>query len=261
MQSLVPVQFANNGVFAAQPTTSISLQGNLAAGASGRQTVALPYIDESGVSQTITLGFTGSGSSNSWGVDAVTSAGTTVALSVPSVAFDGNGNLISPSPGQLQATINDPAGPQNVNIDLAKLTQLAGQGGLTVQQVNQDGFIAGRLQNTYFTADGTLMGSYSNHEVKPLYKLPLASFANDRGLEALPGNVYAQTNDSGALTLNSVGNSVTSTQFVPGALELSTVDLSDQFSKMIVTQRAYSSASQIVKTADEMTQAVRDLLR
>ncbi|TAK98566.1 MAG: flagellar hook-basal body complex protein [Rhodospirillaceae bacterium] len=261
VQALVPVQVATNSTVPSQATTNISLQGNVAAGTTGREPVSLPYVDANGTSQTLTLGFTGVGNSTVWGVDGSTSSGATVSLSTPTVAFNSSGAMSSPTGGQVQVTINDAAGPQTINLDLAKLTSFGGSSGVTVQQVQQDGFISGVLQNTYFTSSGVLMGSYSNHETKALYQLPVASFPNDNGLNALQGNVYAQSQASGAPTLQAIGNSPTSTQFVVGALEQSTVDLSDQFAKMIVAQRAYTSSSKVLTTADEMTQAVRDLIR
>jgi flagellar hook protein FlgE len=267
LSSLVPVQYASNATFDAQPTTTINLQANLAQGSNGRQSVGLPFIDLSGTSQTFTLGFTRD-LSNNYTLDGITSSGSTVSMTPPQVSFDSMGNISTPSDGKVQITINDPLGPQNITVDLSRMTSLAGGAGVTVQQVDQDGFIAGRLSNTYFTSDGVLMGSYSNHEVKPLFKLAIANFANNDGLQALPGNVYVQTQPaypqdvaSGDLTLSGLGTSPIGSQFVVGALEGSTVDLSDQFSKMIITQRSYSSAAKVVQVADEMTQAVRDLAR
>jgi flagellar hook protein FlgE len=120
--------------------------------------------------------------------------------------------------------------------------------------------MAGRLQNTYFTNDGVLVGSYSNGKTQNLYKLAIATFSAENSLEARPGNLFFQTSDAGELRL--AGPSMFgSTNLVVGALESSNVDLTDQFAKMIVTQRAYSSAATVLRTADEMTQAVRDLKR
>ena len=106
-----------------------------------------------------------------------------------------------------------------------------------------------------------LVGSYTNGEVKNLYKLSVATFNAENKLEAKSGNTFVQTNEAGAMQLNGLGTPTGTTHFVTGALEQSNVDLADQFSKMIVTQRAYSSAAKVLTTADEMTQAARDLKR
>jgi flagellar hook protein FlgE len=184
-----------------------------------------------------------------------------VSFNPPTVSFDTEAKINSPAPAILTATIADATGPQTISVDVSKLTQFGGAKALTVQNVSQDGYIAGRLNNTYFDQNGVLIGSYSNGQVRNLYKLPVATFAADNNLDALTGNVFAQTAAAGSLNLKGVGNPYGSTQFVAGAVEASNVDLADQFSKMIVTQRAYSSAATIVRTADEMTQAARDLKR
>ena len=144
------------------------------------------------------------------------------------------------------ATVNDASGPQTVTLDLSKVTQYGGDNSITVQNINQDGYIAGKLNNTYFDQAGNLIGSYSNGQVKDLARLPVATFAAQDNLNVLPGNVFTQSADSGAMQLNAVGTTTGGVQFVTGALETSNVDLADQFSKMIVTQRAYSSAAKIV---------------
>ncbi|MEQ9449702.1 MAG: flagellar hook-basal body complex protein, partial [Rhodospirillaceae bacterium] len=100
-----------------------------------------------------------------------------------------------------------------------------------------------------------------NGENLNLYKLPIARFESENNLEARNGNVFLQTQDAGDLELTSLGNPAGITQMVVGALEQSNVDLANQFTKMIVTQRAYSSAATVLRTADEMTQAARDLKR
>ena len=151
------------------------------------------------------------------------------------MAFDSLGNLDSPSGGLIQAAVTAGGATQNITIDLSRSTSLADQNGIFVQNVSQDGYISGILQSTYFTSTGVLVGSYSNQEVKPLYKLALANFANKADLEALPGNVFAQTAEAGALSISSVSGSLSGTGFVPGAVEKPNADLGEQFSKMIIT--------------------------
>jgi flagellar hook protein FlgE len=152
-------------------------------------------------------------------------------------------------------------GPQSFLIDIRKITQLADNNKLTVQNIEQDGYIEGRLDRTYFNGFGEFIGSYSNGEVRTLFKLPVAAFVNEGKLEAKSGNVFVETHESGDLLLKGLGDPTGTTQIVTGALEQSNVDLADQFSKMIVTQRAYSSAAKVLTTADEMTMAARDLKR
>ena len=80
-------------------------------------------------------------------------------------------------------------------------------------------------------------------------------------LEAVQGNFFKADPQAGQLELRSLGSVSGIAQIVVGALEQSNVNLADQFTKMIVTQRAYSSSATVLRTADEMTQQARDLKR
>ncbi len=266
LTKLKPLLFSNNSVFSAKATTAIKVQANVAAGVTGRQHVGLPFVDAGGNTRTLDLGFNSDpANASNWTLD-MSSVGTdnkdvSVTFNPPNVSFDTQGKLVSPTNGVITAQIQDASGPQTVTLDLSKITQFGGDTTISVQNIGGDGYIEGRLKATYFDKFGTLIGSYTNGQVKNLARLPVANFQANDNLNALPGNVFTQSYDAGALKLASVGDPQGSTEFVTGALETSNVDLADQFSKMIVTQRAYSSAAKIVQTADEMVQACRDLKR
>lgn len=266
LTKLKPLVFSNNSVFPSKATTAIKVQANVAAGVQDRQHVGLPFVDADGNTRTLDLGFTADpGKPATWNLD-MSSVGADnqpvgVTFNPPNVSFDTLGRLVSPTDGKITAEVQDASGPQTITLDLSKTSQLGGDSNITVQNIDGDGYIEGRLKNTYFDKFGTLIGSYTNGQVKNLARLPVANFNANQNLNALPGNVFTQTYDAGTLTLSAVGNPQGSTEFVTGALESSNVDLADQFSKMIVTQRAYSSAAKIVQTADEMVQAARDLKR
>ncbi len=266
LTKLKPLLYSNNSVFDAKATTSIKVQANVAAGVNGRQHVGLPFVDAGGNTRTLDLGFNSDpADASNWTLD-MSSVGTdnkdvSVTFNPPNVAFDTQGKLISPTNGKITAQIEDAGGPQTVTLDLSKITQYGGDSTISVQNIDGDGYIEGRLKTTYFDKFGTLIGSYTNGQVKNIARLPVANFNANDNLNALPGNVFTQSYEAGTLRLNAVGDPQGSTEFVTGALETSNVDLADQFSKMIVTQRAYSSAAKIVQTADEMVQACRDLKR
>ena len=267
LSSLTPIMFNNNSVVPSKATTNIKLQGNLSLDSSkGLQTVGLPFVDQAGATRTLSVGFTRNTDGTpgfTLQMSSIDSANNpvTVDFDPPNVSFDGLGNLIEPAGGQISALINDYSGAQYVTLDLSKMTQLGESGDLTVQNIDQDGYLEGRLNNTYFNDQGVLIGSYSNGEVRNLYKLPVATFDANNNLDAKPGNIFEQTRDAGDLDLKGLQKNAGATQFVVGALEASNVDLADQFSKMIIAQRAYSSSAKVVQTADEMTQAARDLIR
>lgn len=299
--ALRPISFSNNSTFASRATSAIELQANLSASLSGRQSVGLPFVDQQGVSRTLSVGFTPAGTGSftvpldsgrrdagqtiptfNWTLDMSSIGGdlSTVPASFTNqpddgqpvvLQFDGNGNLLGPFNKQVAVTVHDqfpnpdPAGDpldQSMVLDLGDVTQLADAGRLTVQNIQQDGYIEGRLDNTYFNNSGTLIGSYSNGQTRELYKLAVARFTAENELEAVSGNMFEQTRAAGAISLSPIqGGYGGRTELVVGALEGSNVDLADQFSKMIITQRAYTSNATVLRTADEMTMAARDLKR
>ncbi len=264
LSTLTPVMFNNNAIFPSKATTSISLQANLSAADTGRQSVALPYVDQEGHSRSIIVGFNATLGVNEWTLDMesrdLDNQLVPVTFSPPTIAFDGVGHVDPLIGGLVDVTINDASGPQSLTLDLNRMTQFGAGGSLSVQNIEQNGHLTGTLDRTYFNKNAVLIGSYSNGEVRNLYKLPIAKFAADNNLDVRPGNVFVATREAGEMKLTGLGTTGP-THIVVGALEQSTVDLADQFSKMIVTQKAYSSAATVLRTADEMTQAARDLKR
>jgi len=263
LTSLTPVLFGNNSIFPSRATTQASVQGNLSAASEGRQNVAVPFVDQEGNSRSLAVGFNAS-MNEGWTLDMsavdINNQPVDVVFDPPNLDFDGNGRMILPADGLINVTVSDAVGPQSFTLDISRLSQFSDNGQFTVININQDGFIAGRLQNTYFNSSGVLIGSYSNGELRNLYKLPVALFRAEGNLNAKSGNFFERTQEAGEMLLKGIGLA-TGSHFVAGALESSNVDLADQFSKMIVTQRAYSSAAKVLTTADEMTQAARDLKR
>ena len=83
------------------------------------------------------------------------------------------------------------------------------------------------------------------------YQLPISTFANPLALDPRTGNVYAQTDKSGAFNLRAAGSGGAG-KIAGSALENANVDLADEFTKMIVTQRAYSANARVITTTDEM---------
>lgn len=286
LTQLKPISINSNEIFASKATQNITLQANVSAGSGTRQTVSLPFVDSLGNSRTLTLGFTPddtdtgyytldvastdtSGLAATMVVTLADSAGNPLPATLDSngfplptaVQFDGQGKMTVPSSGKIAVSITDSSGSQLIAVDLSKVQQFNDNGDLTVFNMDQDGYLQGRLNSTYFNEDGVLLGSYSNGELKPLFKLPLATFVAQDNLEAKSGNFFVQTREAGERQLRGLDSVQGLAQIVSGALESSNVDLADQFSKMIITQRAYSSSATVLRTADEMMQQTRDLKR
>ena len=129
------------------------------------------------------------------------------------------------------------------------LTSLSGN--FTTNYINQDGAKFGSYAGVSIGEDGVVTALYDNGETRPIAILPLATFANANGMSSLTGNAWIETDSSGQALLKMAGTNGAGT-VASSALEQSTVDLATEFSNMIVTQRAYTAATKIITTADEM---------
>ena len=152
----------------------------------------------------------------------------------------------------VKITIN--MGKENVSTGLTNLS-----GGFSTSYINQDGATFGSYAGVTVGDDGVVTAVFSNGETRPIAIIPLATFVNANGMEALNNNVWIATTESGnpMLTQATTGGAG---EIVSSALESSTVDLATEFSNMIVVQRAYSAAGKIMTTADEMLQELTNLV-
>ena len=114
-----------------------------------------------------------------------------------------------------------------------------------VKNSSQDGMAYGTLTSVAVNSSGEVMATYTNGNSVPIYKIPVATFANEDGLTALSDNVYQASATSGAAILNSAGSNGAGT-LEGGALESSTTDTTTEFSVMIAAQQAYSASSQAI---------------
>lgn len=129
------------------------------------------------------------------------------------------------------------------------LTSLSGN--FNTSYIKQDGAKFGTYSGVTVGKDGVVTALFDNGETRPIAILPLATFSNPNGMESLTGNSWIETDNSGQALLKQAGSNGAG-EINGNALESSTVDLATEFSNMIVTQRAYSAATKIITTADEM---------
>jgi flagellar hook protein FlgE len=180
--------------------------------------------------------------------------------------FDANGNLTGPP------TVAIP--PVTVNgVTVTGVTLDTGAGGTGMKQVystqnvgqleanaiRQDGYSAGVLQNTSISDDGKVVGTYSNGQVAPLAQLQTARFASPNSLKRMDGGAFAETIESGLPLVGSASSG--GTQLVGGATEQSNTDIADEFSKMIVTQQAYSANTRVITTSQQMLSDILNIIR
>ncbi|TVR78066.1 MAG: flagellar hook-basal body complex protein [Rhodospirillales bacterium] len=117
--------------------------------------------------------------------------------------------------------------------------------------IQQNGARFGVFAGVTIGEDGLMTALFDNGEIRPIFKIPVATFVNPNGLESRTGNVWNATQASGDPTLRVADNGPAG-QVVQAALEASTVDIGEEFTNMIMVQRAYSAATRIISTADDM---------
>jgi flagellar hook protein FlgE len=147
-------------------------------------------------------------------------------------------------------------GNLTLNVGSSGLTQFATtSGAVTINTLNQDGFAAGQLQSIAINNSGLVVGTFSNGQNIDLAEVPLVHFNGTNFLQALSGNAYAATTQSGAAIAGASGT-------IDGSsLEGSNTDIADEFTKLIVTQQAYSANTKVITTANDMVQDLLSVLR
>jgi flagellar hook protein FlgE len=246
-------------------TTTGSVEGNLPAGAATGttfQTNAVMY-DSQGVAQKVFYNFTKTATLDTWTLDINAEKGATALVTGATVAFNSSGVMTTPAaPGTLApftppaATFPGWTGP--VTIDLAGLSQFGGAANLVAPEPN--GYALGSLQSFQLGNDGTITGVYSNGLMQPLGKLALASFNNPSGLEKAGSSSFRVGVNSGVAMVGTAGAGGRG-ELVSGALEMSNVDLAEEFTGLIVAQRGFQANSRVITSSDEILQDLVNLKR
>ena len=134
------------------------------------------------------------------------------------------------------------------------------QGNFTPNFIEQNGKQFGSLSAVNIDDAGITTALFDNGETRDIFQVPVVTFNNPNGLQERTGNVYVETTDSGPAVALEPGRGGAGS-IAPSALEQSTVDLADEFTRMIVTQRAFSASTRIITTADEMLEELTRIVR
>ena len=255
----------------AEATQNISATVNLNSNAAVGTTFTTPIqvFDSLGQSHQATVTYDKTGT-NTWGYSVTLPAGDATGTPVNNtgtLVFDSNGNLTSPTGvvnGITFPGLADGASNLTFNWNLngsgstPTVTQLASAN--TNGTVNQDGFTSGNY--TGFTVDpsGVIQAQFSNGNTQTIGQVAVASVANEQGLVAVGGNNFQTTAASGQAVAGVAGAGGRGT-VDDGALEQSNVDISTEFSDLIVAQRAFEANSKTVTTFDTISQDVIGMIR
>lgn len=278
--SLQPLQ-VTNVTSPAVATTDFTVTANLQAGTASGTAVSpssVSVYDSMGTSHTLTVSYTSAGN-NTWNYTVsipssdLTGGGTgTTQVASGSLSFDANGNLVLPSGGSSIAismppsgsTFADGASAMNMSWNLENasgqttLTQNAGAS--TTTTTTQNGYTVGTLSSYQVEADGTIQGTFSSGATLALGQVAVASFANEQGLNNVGNNSFQPTASSGGATIGTAETGGRGS-IIGGDVEESNVDISTEFSKLIVAQQAYSANAKSVTTFNQISQATIQMLQ
>jgi flagellar hook protein FlgE len=174
--------------------------------------------------------------------------------------FGPAGALISPSTPAITipnvAVGNQSLGNLSFSMGAGSLTQYASTGGTaTINAVTQNGYAAGQLQSVAINNNGIVVGTFSNGQNLDLASVSLSHFNGTNYLKSLDGGAYAVTEQSGPAILGASGT------ISGSSLEGSNTDIASEFTKLIVTQQAYSANTKVITTANSMVQDLLNVLR
>ncbi|WP_427365381.1 flagellar hook protein FlgE [Candidatus Caldatribacterium saccharofermentans] len=238
-------------------TENIAFEGNLNANAQENDTwvTSAQVYDSLGNVHTLTVTFTKTANANEWTWEATLDGGG--AGGSGTITFGPDGLVASGGTGTATFAIPG-ANALNLAIDFSALTQFGGNPSAYISF--QDGYEAGSLDMVTTDSNGVITGIFTNGQSKPLAQIALATFPNPGGLLKQGGNLYQISNNSG---LPSIGpaNSGGRGSIAVGALEMSNVDLAQEFTNMIVTQRGFQANSRVITTSDEMLQDLINIKR
>lgn len=178
-----------------------------------------------------------------------------------------NTNFTFSASGQMQpavpnvtlnnAVVNGVAlGNPVINFGTGGVTQFAdANGNVQVNQIQQDGFPAGQLQSVGVGTNGRIVGNYSNGRNLDLAEISVATFNGTNFLKRVNGGAFEVTDASGQALYGKAGT------IVGSSLEGSNTDIADEFTKLIVTQQAYSANTKVITTSNTMVQDLLNVLR
>lgn len=256
----------------AAATTEMAIKANLPADAAATATfnTTIDLYDSLGGAHSMEITWTKT-AENQWTANfadpVLASDSTSVSGDVSggpiTITFNPDGTLLSALPNPPAITVSNwstGAADSTIALDLGAAGTATGLSqyasgedtpDVDLDSLSQNGIPYGKLRSVAIDDEGTVIGSYSNGQQIALFKIPVATFTNPNGLSVISGGVYAETSESGSTVLHESGEGGAG-DIQGGALEASTTDTSEEFTKIVAAQQAYSSAAQIITAVDKM---------
>ena len=231
---------------------------------------SIRVFDALGSSHLLSMIFTkDNDTDNRWTWEATHETGQVTAGGTGSVTFRGDGTLESFTSDDGSPLTVDPAtgasGPIVINIDAGAPGGVEGITGFaresTTAIVDQDGYTMGMLESIAVDQDGVLTGVFTNGTSRALAQIALATFNNADGLQREGENGWRTTANSGQAIVRRPGTSTEVGAISAGTLEMSNVDIAQEFTNMIIAQRGFQANARTISTSDEMLQELVNLKR
>ncbi len=267
--------YRNKRIIAAKATSRAELAGNLDAAMVVAAnppltdeifTVPMTIYDKLGNDYKVNVEFNkealnpGPPVTTDWTWTVTTGAEVGAATASGTIRFDAQGVIIPTAPPPVVQFTPVGAGTDRFDVvfDFSKATMFASDNSVKPKSV--DGYPSGSLVTFSVGSDGILTGIYDNGQQQSLGLLAISGFENPAGLQKVGDNMYIPTTNSGDYKAVKAGSGGVGT-LNPGTLEMSNVDLSKEFTEMIITQRGFQANSRIITTSDEMLQELVNLKR
>jgi len=258
-QDIGPIQIRKGMMVPAEATTEVYFSKNLNAETPDGESYSLPFkvYDSLGCAHNLTITFTKS-DNNTWDYE-ITSDDGSIGNNTGTINFAPDGEYVSGNPVD-NITLTPATGADEISfsMDFSSVTQYAKE--TNIDMTYQNGYSAGTLTGITTDTSGVITGIFDNGRSWPLAQVAIANFDNPAGLIKAGQNMYRSSNNSGEAQIGESGTGSRGT-IAPGYLEMSNVDLSEEFTQMIVTQRGFQANSRIITASDEMLQELINIKR
>ncbi|MDR4505542.1 MAG: flagellar hook-basal body complex protein [Candidatus Scalindua sp.] len=255
--------------------TTFITNAETVAGSGKAHTTTASIFDSKGVQNSVTLTFEKT-AADTWDVTGTMKAGTgTVTDGITGINFNSTDGSFASVTGTSTITVTYPdSTTQVITLDFGQpnsfegVSQFSGDGNNssdsqtvgTVAQFRQDGYKAGFFSSATVNADGKVITIFTNGIAETVAQLQMATFSNPAGLTKIGGNKFALNVSSGEPVLQTAGAGRTG-RIIDGQLESSNVDLAQEFTSLITTQRSFQANARTITTTDEMLQELVNLVR
>jgi flagellar hook protein FlgE len=235
-------------------TSTLDTEVGITYTAPSTHTTSMNVYDSLGSTHSITLTFTKTGN-NAWSWAA---SGGGVTAGNGTLQFNTDGSILNSTVAANIALTVPPAAAMTVTPDFTDITQYADDSNLIA--THQDGYASGSLVSFNIGDTGVISGTYTNGQRQDLAQVALAHFINYGGLLKESSNMFSETGNSGTAQIG-IANNGGRGSISAGSIEMSNVDLAEEFISMISAERAFQANSRSVTTSDEILQELMTLKR